>query len=460
MGKRERLKPRSMPHSFGPWQDCCVCSQTLNVSSLLQSEHDASIKMLAKSEPIALCTSHGFHLRCDPHSLTGAVDLARIHASGAPGLRFEEEIDVSKCPICLSSFLDDESLTLVQLPCRHFCCARCLCALHRRVDSRKECPLCRAQLAPIHTAPKALQQCTAPMEPLLPLRSSSMACVTSAVTASPSLTGTSRTRASDRRHRFDVNVGNFARGRPFQSQHMTAAMRIAAHGSVLVNCATQKMSATLFQRQCYYNDLVVCVFRRTSDGSYAHEWLNYAALKYDDGTLRVLHSGDKQSTPSDGHCRLLHNALITGESLRFEVRPLDEPCSYSRHINSRVNANSDEKPGLPSPARAYNGADTRRDVEAAFRAVLRRECLEQVTRPHPDYVVLCAQAVFFQEDAQLTTPAATQLRHFSHDVQPACAICTEREGLPVTHTVAGENDDAPLTFWALVTGVVDPHRGT
>jgi len=415
------------------WQDCQTCKQPTTITQFKEQDGHSIIKMLAGSDSIVICSTAAYHLRsaCMPKdaapSLVTCYDnISNRTISSCPNVH--EELEISRCPICMESVLETGTITLVQLPCRHFYCDVCLYYIvSNKLPS--VCCVCKTQFnSNASVLPMRIRTDKVDLSRrIIPHRQSSLNTLVHAIDAA---------QLQDDRHQFDRNVGNFYQGAPRELPSVLQVESIDSFSSVLVNCITEKATVpavTRLQQSYLYNDLLAGVYDHTTN-----TWTLVNYKSHPNGfvlnNIRVRHSADKLDTQfiNGKQIRFLyHNMLIEWNGpYKCKCIPVDVPCQKFDNVTSKL---------------CNSGTHSNETTRCAVIREL--DAIRQGTNTgaQPVCTILCTQTIFMKDETHMT------LRDLNVSVQPSMAICTtDANGKKNVYSAEWIHDSAPLTCWCIL----------
>lgn len=444
------------------YRHCQKCGLSLGIVAWKDEAGSISIKFLANSGSVVLNINGGFHLKkaCIPANTSADVNEVTNFVTGysiSKDINRQREVEVSKCPICLSSiFCNDEinnELNMVELPCKHMVCAQCLVSLFRTYQfsmghGKFECPICKFNI--LHNIKEDVLRTTsasaaAPMAPPAPIadifRTCSSGLTMSSLSAPPPQAppppgshygiGGLHQLHPDIGDDFYLNpvfeVSNFEQLRleffgdtnPVDAQQVmldpSTNPRIASCLNVGCSCTSELVGSG-------YNDLVACIFEVGENSHRIAGYVNFINTHYENECFTIKHSGDFLTNEGGFHV-LKHFVLIK-----------EKPGEPTQHVDSvmvPLDMACDPSPELMSTSYHLMGNEFQKYFERV------RPMFGDDRQPR--YVIIFSQVTYLQSQT---------LRFLSPNMAPSSGfLSTNLEGLKTVNACDWKNDNANMTAW-------------
>lgn len=445
------------------YKHCQKCGLSLGIVVWKDDDGVISIKFLANSGSVILNKNSGFHLRksCIPADASADVNEVTNFVTGysiSKEVNRQREVEVSKCPICLSSIFCGDDISMVELPCKHMVCAQCMVVLFRAYQMQMghgvfACPICKFNI--LHDIKEDVirtTSATAPMAPPVPMsdfwRTKSSGITMSSLSApapcAPPPPGFHHAHAGigglhphlnlddDDDVLFYNPVIEESRFEQLRMEFFGTTNPVDAH-QVMVDPETNPRIGSCLNVGCScttelvgsgYNDLVAYIFALGDDGQQnvvGH--INFIHTHYENELFTVNHSGDFLA--DEGGFQLLkHFVLVkekpsepTGLHADAVMVPIDMPCD-------------------PSPGLMSTNYDQMKTENLKY---LDRVLPMTGDDRRPRYVIIFAQVTYI--------PSQT-LRSLSPHMAPSSGfLSTDQEGHKTVNACDWKNDNANMTAW-------------
>lgn len=451
------------------YKHCARCSLSLGIVAFSDTNGVTCVKFLANSPSVVLSTTGGFHLKksCIPVGTSEYVSEVANFVTGfsiSKEINREREVEISKCPICMSSILQGDPIDMVELPCKHMICAECLVGMFRSFQSMLgqgtfKCPICKFNI--LHNIKEeALRTASASAAPPQPptlydpedlVRTYSSGFTLASLSAPPPMApplpsgfGVSPHGSSDLSDdqyaelgippissitgyqpaipSFEgLRMGFFGESNPVEAQQVLLNIadtpRIPSKFPIGLSCTTQLLGSG-------YNDLVASVFKSEPDGLYhMRKLINFGDRLFEDSQIKLEHSGD--SIDRNGEHNVLKHFILFKDKpsqdtppLETIMIPLDIPCDPRQSSLTSVHVAT---------------------IEVEFRRHLDHVISLGDQTCRPKYIVMFAQVTYI---------ATSTLRMLSPHMAPSSAfLSTSVDGLKTINACDWRNDAANMTTW-------------